>query len=148
MVKALTFLFILEKSKVMILTLLFERLKERLCMGSYLTRFWQPDGHGMNKAERMGGMYHPYSPDTIADHETMLSPSCADAVARAQEALGRLDVGGNVPRHRTARLSRARHRQGPIHSESRVIQVRGRLCSFCFHEWLGRVLRQRADALL
>ena len=65
-------------------------------MGRYLTRFWQPDGYGMNKAERMGGTYHPYSPDTIADYETMLSPSCADAVARAQEALGRLDAGGTL----------------------------------------------------
>ena len=65
-------------------------------MGSYLTRFWQPDGYGMNKVERMGGTYHPYSPDSIADYEMMLSPSCSDAVARAQEALRRLDAGGTL----------------------------------------------------
>ena len=65
-------------------------------MGCYLTRFWQPDGYGMNKTERMGGTYHPYSPDTIADYEMMLSPSCSDAVARAQEALRRLDAGGTL----------------------------------------------------
>ena len=65
-------------------------------MGSYLTRYWQPDGHGMNKVERMGGTYHPYLPDTIADYEMMLFPSCADAVARAQEALRRLDAGGTL----------------------------------------------------
>ena len=80
----------------MVLTFLFVTLRERLCMGSYLTRFWQSDGHGMNKAERMGGTYHPYSPDTIADYEMMLSPSCSDAVARAQEALRRLDAGGTL----------------------------------------------------
>ncbi len=50
----------------------------------------------MNKVERMGGTYHPYSPDTIADYEMMLSPSCSDAVARAQEALRRLDAGGTL----------------------------------------------------
>ena len=80
----------------MVLTFLFEKRKERLCMGSYLTRFWQPDGHGMNKVERMGGTYYPYSPDTIADYEMMLSASCSGAVARAQEALRRLDATGTL----------------------------------------------------
>lgn len=56
-------------------------------MGTYLTRYWMPDGHGMNKAERMGGTYHPYVPDTLSDYELMLSPSCAEAVAHAQESL-------------------------------------------------------------
>ena len=78
------------------ITFLFEQKKERLCLGSCLTRFWQPDGHGINKIERMGGAYHPYSPDTIADLEPMLSPSRSDAVARAQEALRRLDAGGTL----------------------------------------------------
>ena len=92
----ITFPFRSCKRKVMVLTFLFEQKKERLCMGSYLTRFWQPDGHGMNKVERTGGAYHPYSPDTIADFEMLLSPSCSDAVARAQEALRRLDAGGTL----------------------------------------------------
>lgn len=61
-------------------------------MGVYLNRFWQPDGGGMNKTERMGGPYHPYLPDTLADYELLLSPSCAEAVAEAQEALGKLEL--------------------------------------------------------
>lgn len=45
-------------------------------MGVYLNCFWQPDSGGMNKAERMGGPYHPYLPYTLADYELLLSPSC------------------------------------------------------------------------
>lgn len=60
-------------------------------MGTYLTRYWMPDGHGMNKRERMGGAYHPYVPDTLSDYEFMLAPSCAEAVGRAQESLTRLE---------------------------------------------------------
>ena len=60
-------------------------------MGAYLTRYWMPDGFGMNKAERMGGAYHPYAPDMLSDYEPMLSATCSEAVARAQEALARLD---------------------------------------------------------
>lgn len=60
-------------------------------MGAYLTRYWMPDGIGMNKAERMGGTYHPYAPDTLSDYAPVLSASCAESVARAQGALSRLD---------------------------------------------------------
>lgn len=60
-------------------------------MGCYLTRYWMPDGYGMNKAERMGGAYYPYVPDTLSDYEFLLEPSCAEAVARAHEALRRID---------------------------------------------------------
>lgn len=60
-------------------------------MGAYLTRYWLSDGFGMNKAERMGGAYHPYVPDTLSDYEPMLSATCSDAVSYAQEALSRLD---------------------------------------------------------
>lgn len=49
----------------------------------------------MNKAERMGGPYHPYLPDALADCELLLSPSCASAVADAQEALARLELSGS-----------------------------------------------------
>lgn len=63
-------------------------------MGIYLDRFWQPDGGGMNKAERMGGPYHPYLPDALAEYEPKLTPSCAKAVADAQEALGKLELSG------------------------------------------------------
>lgn len=65
-------------------------------MGVYLDRFWQPDGGGMNKTERMGGPYHPYLPDMLGDYEPMLSPSCAKAVADAQEALRMLDLSGSL----------------------------------------------------
>lgn len=65
-------------------------------MGIYLDRFWQPDGGGMNKAERMGGPYHPYLPDMLAGYEPKLSPSCAKAVADAQEALGKLELSGSL----------------------------------------------------
>lgn len=64
-------------------------------MGVYLNCFWQPDSGGMNKAERMGGPYHPYLPDALADYELLLSPSCASAVADAQEALARLELSGS-----------------------------------------------------
>ena len=64
-------------------------------MGVYLNRYWQSDGEGMNKAERMGGLYRPYLPDTLADYELLLSPSCASAVADAQEALGKLELSGS-----------------------------------------------------
>ena len=64
-------------------------------MGVYLNHFWQPDGGGMNKAERMGGSYHPYLPDTLADYELLLNPSCASAVANAQGALARLELSGS-----------------------------------------------------
>ena len=64
-------------------------------MGVYLNCFWQPDGGGTNKAERMGGSYHPYLPDTLADYELLLSPSCARAVADAQEALAKLELSGS-----------------------------------------------------
>ncbi|RFT81421.1 Fic family protein [Adlercreutzia equolifaciens] len=64
-------------------------------MGVYLNCFWQLDSGGMNKAERMGGPYHPYLPDTLADYELLLSPSCASAVADAQEALAKLELFGS-----------------------------------------------------
>lgn len=64
-------------------------------MGVYLNRYWQSDGEDMNKAERMGGLYRPYLPDTLADYELLLSPSCASAVADAQEALGKLELSGS-----------------------------------------------------
>ena len=60
-------------------------------MGTYLTRYWTPDGYGMNKVERMGGAYHPYMPDRLVGFESAFSPSCVDAIARATEALVRLD---------------------------------------------------------
>lgn len=43
----------------------------------------------------MGGPYHPYLPDALADCELLLSPSCASAVADAQEALARLELSGS-----------------------------------------------------
>ena len=65
-------------------------------MGVYLDRFWQPDGGGMNKTERMGGPYHPYLPDMLGDYEPALFPSCAKAVADAQEAIRMLELSGSL----------------------------------------------------
>ena len=65
-------------------------------MGSYVERYWVPDASGMNKAERQGGAYYPYKPDTIADFELLMEPACAGAVARAQEALGALEGLGSL----------------------------------------------------
>lgn len=63
-------------------------------MGAYLTRYWQPDGSGMNKAERMGGSYHPYRPDMLAGFEPLFGSSCVGAIAKAQDSLARLDASG------------------------------------------------------
>lgn len=60
-------------------------------MGHYLNRYWQPDGVGMTRVERMGGAYHPYIPHTLCDLGMTLEPACATSVARAQEALLQLD---------------------------------------------------------
>lgn len=65
-------------------------------MGRYLKRYWQPDGGGMNKAERMGGPYRPYSPDRLAGFELAMEPSCVRAVADAELALERLASIGNL----------------------------------------------------
>ncbi len=65
-------------------------------MGTYLDRYWQPDGSGMNKRERMGGAYHPYSPDRLANAPQSLEASCARAVADAQQALSDLDRHGTL----------------------------------------------------
>lgn len=65
-------------------------------MGAYLTRYWQPDGSGMNKAERMGGAYHPYRPDLLAGFESVFGSSCVSAIAKAQDSLVRLDASGSL----------------------------------------------------
>ena len=65
-------------------------------MGSYVKRYWEPDASGMNKAERMGGVYHPYIPDTLTGYELLMEPSCAAAVAHAQEALADLERAGTL----------------------------------------------------
>ena len=56
-------------------------------MGRYVKRYWVPDSSGMNKAKRLGGVYHPYIPDKLEEYEVLMEPSCATAVAHAQEAL-------------------------------------------------------------
>lgn len=91
-------------------------------MGVYLNYFWQPDGGGMNKAERMGGSCHPYLPDMLADYELLLSPSCASAVVDAQAALAKLELASSrVDTELLARMMlRVEHRldsadaQGPL----------------------------------
>ena len=65
-------------------------------MGSYVERYWVSDSAGMNKAERLGGAYRPYVPDMLEGFELMMEPSCASAVARAQEALRSLENAGSL----------------------------------------------------
>lgn len=45
----------------------------------------------MIKAERMGGGYAPYIPDTLGGWDLALYPACASAVADARSALVNLD---------------------------------------------------------
>lgn len=65
-------------------------------MGSYVDRFWISDTSGMNKAERLGGPYHPYVPDVLSDFDLLMEPSCVAAVSRAQEVLRSLDAAGSL----------------------------------------------------
>ena len=65
-------------------------------MGNYVERYWVSDSAGMNKAERMGGAYRPYVPDMLEGFELLMEPSCASAVARAQEALRTLENAGSL----------------------------------------------------
>lgn len=65
-------------------------------MGSYLKRFWEPDGGGTNKAERMGGVYTPYLPDKLEGFDLSLDASCSSAVADAQQALAQLNNQGTL----------------------------------------------------
>ena len=65
-------------------------------MGSYVDRFWISDASGMNKVERLGGSYHPYVPDELVGFELLMEPSCAAAVAQAQEALRSLNASGSL----------------------------------------------------
>ena len=65
-------------------------------MGSYVERYWFSDSAGMNKAERMGGAYRLYVPDMLEGFELLMEPSCASAVARAQEALRSLTDAGSL----------------------------------------------------
>ncbi len=70
--------------------------KKGFAMGSYVERYWISDASGMNKAERMGGAYRPYLPDMISGFDLMMEPTCASAVARAQEALRSLEKAGSL----------------------------------------------------
>ena len=63
-------------------------------MGSYVDRFWASDASGMNKAERIGGAYHPYVPDKLGGFELLIEPSCAKALSQAHDALSALERSG------------------------------------------------------
>lgn len=65
-------------------------------MGSYQRRYWQPDGAGMNKHERMGGAYRTYLPDFLMGFSWSLHDSCSKAVSDAQQALFRLGECGRL----------------------------------------------------
>lgn len=109
-------------------------------MGVYLTRYWQPDGGGMNKAERMGGPYHPYRPDALAGFEPMFSSSCVGALARAQDALARLDVSGSLTD--TEPLARMLLRAEAV-SSSRIEGLEMPVGKLLEYEELGRFGVQR-----
>lgn len=50
----------------------------------------------MNKTERLGGTYYPYVPDMLCEFELSLNPTCANAVAQAQQALSDLNTQGSL----------------------------------------------------
>lgn len=56
-------------------------------MGEYLRMWWAPRFEGPTRADRMGGWYHPYSPDLLAGWDPLISGSLAAAVGQAEEAV-------------------------------------------------------------
>ena len=65
-------------------------------MGYYTERFWISDVSGMNKTERLGGVYRPYTPDLLYDSEIVLSPACAASVAHAESMLTELRLSQSL----------------------------------------------------
>ena len=58
--------------------------------------WWAPRFEGPTRADRMGGWYHPYSPDLLAGWDPMIPGSLAASVNQAEEAVREL----NTPAHR------------------------------------------------
>lgn len=77
------------------LTFLLHEKKERLGdspVGTYLDRYWQPDGIGMSKTERMGGTYYPFLPDAISDFDLKLTAEASTAISSAEHAIRQLNT--------------------------------------------------------
>ena len=64
-------------------------------MAEYLRMWWTPRFEGPTRSDRMGGWYHPYSPDLLAGWDPLIPGSLAASVSQAEEAvrdLNRSDV--------------------------------------------------------
>ena len=64
-------------------------------MGEYLRVWWTPRFEGPTRADRMGGWYHPYSPDPLDGWDPSIPGSLAASISEAEEAirvLNRSDV--------------------------------------------------------
>ena len=65
-------------------------------MGEYLRMWWAPRFEGPTRADRMGGWYHPYSPDLLSEWDPLIPGSLAASVSQAEDAVREL----NSPAHR------------------------------------------------
>ena len=61
-------------------------------MGRYARAVWESDAEGPTRRDRLGGVYHPYVPDFIANSEPSLSMDAARACEEAAVALSELDA--------------------------------------------------------
>ena len=81
-------------------------------MAEYLRMWWAPRFEGPTRSDRMGGWYHPYSPDLLAGWDPLIPGSLAASVSQAEEAV------------RDLNRSDVRHpgfgRYGPVPAASRV----------------------------
>ena len=60
-------------------------------MAEYQRRWWAPQFEGPTRADRMGGWYHPYSPDVLAGWDPPIAGSLAASISRAEEAVRELN---------------------------------------------------------
>ena len=58
--------------------------------------WWAPRFEGPTRADRMGGWYHPYSPDLLAAWDPQIPGSLAASISQAEQAVREL----NSPAHR------------------------------------------------
>lgn len=54
--------------------------------------WWAPRFEGPTQADRMGGWYHPYSPDLLAGRDPLIPGSLAASVGQAEEAVRELNT--------------------------------------------------------
>ena len=60
-------------------------------MAEYLREWWAPRFEGPTRADRIGGWYHPYSPDPLAGWDPPIPGSLAAAIGEAEEAVRQLN---------------------------------------------------------